>query len=599
MQAVASLPGVFEASSIGSASGARDASHVKRKLGTAPIASGHSTIGSGLSTINVLMRRVQILATLFCAIACMSGLPEARGKPNIVIIMADDMGFSDIGCYGGEIRTPNVDRLAENGLRFTQFYNAARCCPTRASLLTGLYAHQTGIGHMTSENEQLRFDLGYPGYRGYLNRSCVTIAEALKPAGYKTLMSGKWHVGTFEGMWPVDRGFDEFYGIIRGASNFFRPAPRKLLVRNRERMIPGEDYYTTDAFTEHSVRFVREAERNDDQPFFLYLAYTAPHWPLHAWPEDVQKYRGKYMIGWDRVREARLQRMRSMGIIDDGWKMTVRDAVAWETLTRGKKDEMDLRMAIYAAQVDRMDQNIGKLLETLEDFGELDDTLVFFLSDNGGCAEGGMLGRGPLEILTTKEGYSHSYGQAWANASNTPFRTYKHWVHEGGIASPLVVHWPAGVSAKGELRDEPTHLIDLMATALDVGEAEYPTEYAGNRIAPLEGVSMVPAFAGTPLDREALYWEHEGNRAVRLGKWKLVAENRGPWELYDMDADRTETQDLMAAHPETARRMIEMYTDWAKERNVLPGRPSRKPGYEPVPLPYPETAEYDAPVTSP
>ncbi|MDE0107943.1 MAG: arylsulfatase [Bryobacterales bacterium] len=545
------------------------------------------------------MRRVQRLATLCYAIACMSGLPEARGKPNIVIIMADDMGYSDIGCYGGEIRTPNVDRLAENGLRFTQFYNAARCCPTRASLLTGLYAHQTGIGHMTSENELLRFDLGYPGYRGYLNKSCVTIAEALKPAGYKTLMSGKWHVGTFEGMWPVDRGFDEFYGLIRGASNFFRPAPRKLLVRNRERVIPGEDYYTTDAFTEQSIRFVREAERNDDQPFFLYLAYTAPHWPLHAWPEDVQKYRGKYMIGWDGVREARLRRMRSMGIIDDAWKMTVRDAVAWETLTRSKKDEMDLRMAIYAAQVDRMDQNIGKFLKALEDLGELDDTLVFFLSDNGGCAEGGMLGRGPLEILTTKDGYSQSYGQAWANASNTPFRTYKHWVHEGGIASPLVVHWPAGVSAKGELRDEPTHLIDLMATALDVGKAEYPTEFAGNRIAPLEGVSMVPAFAGMPLDREALYWEHEGNRAVRLGKWKLVAENRGPWELYDMGADRTETEDVMAAHPETGRRMIEMYTDWARERNVLPGRPSRKPGYEPVPLPYPETAEYDAPVTSP
>ena len=279
--------------------------------------------------------------------------------------------------------------------------------------------------------------------------------------------------------------------------------------------------------------------------------------------------------------------------------MTVRDAVPWETLTRSKKDEMDLRMAIYAAQVDRMDQNIGKLVAALEELGELDDTLMFFLSDNGGCAEGGMLGRGPLEILTTKDGYSQSYGQAWANASNTPFRTYKHWVHEGGIASPLVAHWPQGISARGELRNEPTHLIDLMATALDVAETEYPSEVAGNPIVPLEGVSMVPAFEDRPLVRDALYWEHEGNRAVRRGRWKLVAKHPGTWELYDMEADRTETEDLVSAYPETARRLIEAYTDWAKARNVLPGRPERKPGYVPEPLPYPETADYDAPVTSP
>lgn len=555
--------------------------------------------GSGLSTIYLSMPSSGPLAALVWVAIYLIGWASALAKPNIIIVMADDMGFSDIGCYGGEVRTSNLDRLADNGLRFTQFYNAGRCCPTRASLLTGLYAHQTGIGHMTSENEQLRFDLGYPGYRGYLNRSCVTIAEALRPAGYKTLMTGKWHVGTFEGMWPVDRGFDQFYGIIRGASNFFRPAPRKLLVRNRERIVPGRDYYTTDAFTEQAIEFVREAERDDTSPFFLYVAYTAPHWPLHAWPEDVQKYRGKYMVGWDRVREARLERMTAMGILDRSWTMTVRDAVPWDTLSIAKKDEMDLRMAIYAAQIDRMDQNIGKLVDTLQELGELDDTLLFFLSDNGGCAEGGMLGRGPLEILMTKNGYSQSYGQAWANASNTPFRKYKHWVHEGGIASPLVVHWPAGLSAKGELRSEPTHLIDLMATALDVGEAEYPVEFAGSRITPLEGVSMVPAFAGRALAREALYWEHEGNRAVRRGKWKLVAEHRGPWELYDMDADRTESRDLLPLNPEMAQRMIEMYTDWAKQRNVLPGRPNRKPGYTPAPLEYPRTADYEPPSTTP
>ena len=555
--------------------------------------------GSGLSTIYLSMPSFRLLATLLSVSAYLIGAAGATAKPNIVIVMADDMGYSDIGCYGGEIRTSNLDRLADNGLRFTQFYNAGRCCPTRASLLTGLYAHQTGIGHMTSENEQLRFDLGYPGYRGYLNRNCVTIAEALKPAGYKTLMTGKWHVGTFEGMWPVDRGFDWYYGIIRGASNFFRPAPSKLLVRNRERIVPGKDYYTTDAFTDHAIEFVRESERDDARPFFLYVAYTAPHWPLHAWPEDIQKYRGKYMAGWDRVRAARLERMTEMGILDRSWRMTVRDAVPWDTLSSAKKDEMDLRMAIYAAQIDRMDQNIGKLVDVLQELGELDDTLFFFLSDNGGCAEGGMLGRGPLEILMTKNGYSQSYGQAWANASNTPFRKYKHWVHEGGIASPLVVHWPAGFSAKGELRSEPTHLIDFMATALEVGDADYPEEFAGNRIVPLEGVSMVPAFQGRALGREALYWEHEGHRAVRRAKWKLVSEHRGPWELYDMEADRTETQDLLAAKPELGRQMIEMYTDWAKNRYVLPGRPIRKAGYTPAPLEYPHTADYEPPSTTP
>ena len=244
-------------------------------------------------------------------------LPAAE-RPNIVIIMADDMGYSDIGCYGGEIRTPNLDSLAANGLRFRQFYNAARCCPTRASLLTGLYAHQTGIGHMTNEDVRMRFDMGYDSYRGQLNRQCVTIGEALNPAGYKTLMAGKWHVGTFEGMWPVDRGFEEYFGIVRGASNFFRPLPEKLLVHNRDaRIVPGEDFYTTDAFTDHAIRFVEQAKQErDERPFFLYLAYTSPHWPMHAWPEDAAKYRGRYRAGWEALRLERYQRMLRMGVLD-------------------------------------------------------------------------------------------------------------------------------------------------------------------------------------------------------------------------------------------------------------------------------------------
>ncbi len=512
-------------------------------------------------------------------------------RPNIVIIMADDMGFSDIGCYGGEIQTPNLDRLAANGLRFTQFYNSGRCCPTRAALLTGRHPHQTGIGHMTNEATQ-RFDLGYPGYRGFLNRESVTIAEVLKQAGYRTLMAGKWHVGTHEGMWPVDRGFDRHFGIVRGASNFFQPNPDKLLTLDRTPVVPDEDFYTTDRFTDYAIRFVDDAERDDSQPFFLYIAYTAPHWPMHAWPEDIAKYRGKYISGWDELRASRLARMREMGLIKTEWKLPDHDRLPWRILPEETREEMDYRMAIYAAMVDRMDQNIGRLVETLTRLGELDNTLLFFLADNGGCAEGGNLGGGPREQLGTKKGYFLTYGKGWANASNTPFREYKHWVHEGGISSPLIVHWPAGV-AKNEWRDEPAHVIDLMATSLDVAGTKYPAEFQGHRIGPMEGESLLPVFAGRPLGREALYWEHEGNRAVRMGKWKLVAKNQQNWELYDMDADRTETSNLAAEHPEIRDKMIAMYDVWAKRCNVLPGRPSRKPGYEPPPLPYPETADYE------
>ncbi len=535
------------------------------------------------------------IAALLAAGAVAAGARAAAAeRPNIVLIMADDMGYSDIGCYGGEIQTPNLDRLAANGLRFTQFYNTGRCCPTRASLLTGLYPHQTGIGHMTNEDTRLRFDLGYPGYRGYLNHSCVTIAEALKPAGYRTLMVGKWHVGTFKGMWPPDRGFDEYYGIIRGAANYFRPRPERLLSLNLTPVVPGKNFYTTDAFTDYAIRFLREADRNNDaQPFFLYVAYNSPHWPLNAWPEDIAKYRGKYRKGWDALRQQRYQRMIRMGLIRKEWKLTPRDgAPAWSSLPESTQEEMEYRMAIYAAQVDRMDQDIGRLLAALRELGEFDNTVILFLSDNGGCAEGGNLGGGPASQLGTKKGYFLTYGRGWANASNTPFRRYKHWVHEGGIASPLIVHWPRGIQAKGEFRKQPAHLIDLMATALDLAKAKYPTEYRGHKILPLEGRSLVPAFANRPIEREALYWEHEGNRAVRMGKWKLVAFNGKDWELYDMEADRTEMNDLSAKHPELRQKMINMYEAWAKRCHVLPGRPKRKPGFTPPHLDYPKMADY-------
>jgi len=522
--------------------------------------------------------------------------PRGGKRPNIILIMADDMGYSDIGCYGGEVNTPNIDKLASNGVRFTQFYNTARCCPTRASLLTGLYAHQAGIGHMTlEEGRRQAFDYGYPGYRGSLNRDCVTIAEALKPAGYHTLMSGKWHVGTFEGMWPTDRGFDEYFGIIRGACNYFNPAPERLLIHNERRIKPDDDFYTTDAFTDYAISFVSDASKADDDPFFLYLAYNAPHWPLHAWPEDIAKYRGKYRKGWDAIRKERYERMIRMGLVKEEWDLSDRDAPAWEDVPDEKKDELDYRMAIYAAQIDCMDQNIGRLIRALEQLGELDNTLIMFFVDNGACAEeddeNECYGGGPAEQLGSKKGYFLTYGRAWANASNTPYRRYKHWVHEGGIATPLIVHWPERVKDGGAFRHQPAHLIDLMATCLDVGKAEYPTSYNGHSIKPLEGVSLVPAFDDKPLDREAIYFEHEGNRAVRMGKWKLVAAHREPWRLYDMDADRTETRDLSGQYGDRRAKMIGMYEKWAERCGVLPWRVRRKPGFRPPRRVYPKTYE--------
>jgi len=532
----------------------------------------------------------------------LSGQKYSTKKPNIILIMADDMGYSDIGCYGGEIDTPNLDNLAAHGLRFTQFYNTARCCPTRASLLTGLYSHQAGIGHMTVENaeaneegQEQHYDYGYPGYRGSLNRNCVTIAEALKPFGYHTLMSGKWHVGTFEGMWPMDRGFDEYFGIIRGACNYWNPAPKRLLLHNRERIKPWDGFYTTDAFTDYAIRFISEASKADDNPFFCYLAYNAPHWPLHAWPQDIAKYRGKYRKGWDVIRKQRYERMIKMGLVKAEWGLSNRDCPAWDDIAEEKKDELDFRMAIYAAMIDRIDKNIGWLVKTLKDLGELDNTLILFFVDNGACAEDDeegyedVYGGGPAWQLGTKEGYFLTYGRGWANASNTPYRKYKHWSHEGGVASPLIAHWPDRIKYHGAFRHEPVHLIDLMPTCLELAQAEYPEHYKGRAIQPMEGVSLLPAFDGKPLGREAIYFEHEGNRAVRMGKWKLVAEHDEPWRLYDMESDRTEMHDLSDVHPQLRTKMIRMYDIWANRCCVLPWPVRRKRGFEPPQRFYPKT----------
>jgi arylsulfatase len=482
---------------------------------------------------------------------------DAAARPNIVIILADDMGFSDIGCYGSEIATPNLDRLAAGGLRFTQFYNTARCCPTRAALLTGLYSHQAGVGHMVE-------DKGKPGYRGFLSDRCVTFAEALRPAGYVTMMSGKWHVGEKRPHWPVDRGFGRSYSLISGGSNYFKiDAGRTLAYDSDEVEASGENFYLTDAFTDHSLMFLDEAKEKK-KPFILYTAFTSPHWPLHARPDDIAKYRGKYMEGWDALRAKRHQRMIELGIVDKAWPLTPRNpqAPAWADAKKDK-EELDLRMAVYAAQIDRMDQNIGRILAKLKEIGAEENTLVLFLSDNGGCAEEIHRGKPGAEIGTIDS--FESYGLPWANASNTPFRLFKHWVHEGGISTPLIASWPAVIRKPG-LVHQPAHLIDIMATCLDLGKAEYPKNKT-----PVEGISLAPLLRGEAwTGHDALYWEHEGNRAIRQGKWKLVARHKADWELFDLDAARTEMKDLAAANADRVKEMAAKHDAWAARVGVVP-----------------------------
>ncbi len=507
---------------------------------------------------------------------------QADERPNIIVIMVDDMGFSDIGCYGGEIPTPNLDGLASEGLRFTQFYNTGRCCPTRASLLTGLYQHQAGIGMMTR-----RPDGALPAYQGYLNERCVTLAEVLRPAGYQTYMTGKWHVGLKErSMWPLQRGFDRYYGILEGASDFYRPAENKHLMLDNEQQGPRTgDYYTTDAFTDYALEFVREGDR--DKPFFLYLAYTAPHWPLHAPKEQVEKFLGKYMKGWDALREERWARQLEMGLVDERWGLSPRDPVvpAWDTLTQEEKEDLDFRMASYAAMIHRVDYQVGNLIALLKELDEFDNTLMLFLSDNGACPEPwndrapngkAHLGGGLVENITHWD-YDRmqqlTYGQGWANASNTPLRRYKTQSHEGGITTPLIAHFPKGIALEGgTIIDDPAHIIDIMATAVDLGKAEYPEIHAGDWIHPYEGKSLRGFFeVGTRIPHEWLYWEHVHEGAVRTGPWKAIfRQPKDEWYLYNLDADRNETQDLGEELPEILTAMQQKWWAWAVKNGVEP-----------------------------
>jgi len=519
--------------------------------------------GLGAATLN--------LSSIF------SSCKKNRPSPNIVLIMADDMGFSDIGCFGGEIDTPNLDRLAANGIRFTRFYNAARCCPTRASLLTGLYSHQAGMGWMTAA------DLGADGYKGEINKNCVTIAEVLRQAGYSTYLSGKWHLTADKNMkqggsrdsWPIQRGFDRYFGNLSGGGSYFSPS---TMFEDNEAFTPDEDFYYTDAISDNACSFVKEHFQQKEDPFFLYVSYTAPHWPLHAKSKDIEKYVGKYKTGWDDLRKARYEKLQQMGIISDEWELSAKpDKIPdWDSLSEQKKEEMDRRMAVYAAQVDCMDQGIGRLLNTLQQNDALENTVIFFLSDNGGSSELQSRGESKATADIGKAESWESYREPWANASNTPFRTYKRWGHEGGIATPLIVHWPAGISARGALRHQTGHVIDLMPTCEQLANAEYPAEYEGAPIIAAEGKSLVPAFYNREIEREALFWEHNANRAVTSGDWKLVSFGKKDapyttkWELYNLKKDRTETNDLAKNYPEIAEELASKWQQWAERANVLP-----------------------------
>lgn len=484
----------------------------------------------------------------------------AGKRPNVVLIMADDMGYSDLGCYGSEIDTPTLDHMGMNGVRFRHFYNAARCCPTRASLLTGLYPHQAGVGHMIR-------DKGSPAYQGYLNQQCVTLGEALGSAGYQTAISGKWHVGEKRPHWPIDRGFDEAYGLISGASNLWKIDHGRVYARNATPITQlPRNGYMTDLFTDNAVAYVNQFTQNDD-PFFLYVPYTAPHWPLHAHPDDIEKYRGGYRAGWDKLREERYARMLEMGVIDESWAMSPREDVnsSWDDAEH--KDWQDARMATYAAMIDRMDWGIGQILQAVRDAGQEENTLFLFLCDNGGCHEG-RPGNDP-EIMPGSIDTFQSYGRAWAQASNTPFRKYKHWVHEGGSSTPLIAYW------KGHLEpgmtDEVGHVIDLMPTFLELANAEYPERFGGHDITPVEGKSLVPTLEGRERSgHEALFWEHCGNCAMRQGDMKLVRAHGTPWELYDLKQDRSELNNLVHDRADVAADMQGAWQAWADSIGVRP-----------------------------
>jgi arylsulfatase A-like enzyme len=535
---------------------------------------------------HALLPRALAAAIAIAAGAFSAPAPAAQAdpRPNIIVILVDDMGWSDLGSYGGEIPTPNLDALAARGVRFTQFYSTPRCSPTRASLLTGLYSHQAGMGHLDTVIRE-----GSSGTTGRLNDRSVTIAEVLRDAGYFTAMSGKWHLGQQNGSPPWQRGFERVLSLRAGGMYFpnqnFQGGGDELTRRAQEPLyldgtptardapVFGQNWYATSLWTDFGLKFIDEA-RNANKPFFLYLAHNAPHFPLMAPPELIARHRGKYKAGWDRLRHARYRRQITMGLIDARWPLSPReaDSPAWDSLSDDARDRFDHLMAVYAAMVEAIDTSVGVLVKGLETRGALDNTLILFMTDNGANAESGPDGRfngsppgGPNSNLYL--------GMNWAAVGSTPFRRFKHFTHEGGIAAPLVVHWPRGLPTgrRNALERQPAHVIDVMPTLVDIAGATYPREFKGRTIQPMEGVSLRHAFVGQPLRRtQPLFWEHEGNRAVRSGNWKLVSSYPDGWELYDLAADRVERNNVAARHPEIVKSLAAEWNAWAERAHVDP-----------------------------
>ncbi|MCB9876210.1 MAG: arylsulfatase [Planctomycetes bacterium] len=533
--------------------------------------------------------------------AVLTGQQPAPGaapkRPNVLLILADDLGFSDLGCYGGEIPTPNLDALAGNGVRFTQCYTSARCCPTRASLLTGLHPHQAGIGSFTTDKPDTRRG---PAYLGHLTEHSATLAEVLRAAGYGTYMVGKWHVGL---PGPIARGFDEFYGFRRGyEQDQWDPQRYERLPAGRELEIEvGDDFYATDAFTEMALQFLDRAQQQD-RPWFLYVAHSAPHFPVQAPKADVDALVDTYRRGWDVLREERFARMQQSGLATEAFTLTERSLVpvdddaltngyggkpnpAWAELPDARREDLARRMAVFAAMVVHVDRSVGKLVARLRETGQLDDTVVLFLSDNGACYEWGPFGfDGPSRrgVTTLHEGDAlatmgqkgtyHAYGSAWANLCNTPFRLYKHFTTEGGIASPLIVHWPKGIVGADRWARDPVHVMDVLPTLCELCGADYPSERAGVAVTPLPGTSLGPVLRGEALAERTICFEHQAARAARRGRWKAVWGKRMPeaphWELYDLATDRCETRDVAAEHPERTAELAAAWQRWADEVGV-------------------------------
>ena len=561
---------------------------------------------------------------LVCTSARSPAQPAPTERPNIILILSDDMGYSDLGSYGSEIRTPNLDSLAMNGLRYTQFYNMGHCCPSRAALMTGLYPHQTGLGWMTDKNFHL------PGFIGELNDHCVTLAEVLQSAGYHTFMTGKWHLahnvraGGPRYNWPLQRGFEKFYGILTGAGNYYDPPS---LCRGNTLITPANDpkyhsdnYYFTNAISDNAVEFIES--RKKDKPFFMYVAYTTAHWPMQAPESEIKKYAGQYDEGWEVLRKRRFEREKALGVIDTGTVLSPLDTHPWEAET--DKKPMARRMETYAAMISMMDSGVGQIVAELKKEGIFDSTLIIFLQDNGGNAEGVGYGSGPegkthfvakdtaqlkplgknelqyavtpaithsgarsivgKKVMAGPENTYLAYLKPWANVSNTPFRKYKNFLYEGGISTPLIMHWPKGIQAPhGAIRNQIGHEIDIMPTLVQLAGATYPKNYKGHPITPVSGISLVPTFSDQALPERAIYFAHQANRALRMGPWKIVSGavlhgpygkwktfTSMPWELYNIEDDRSELKDLSAQYPEKVRQMAAMWKQWAHATQVYP-----------------------------